>query len=377
MARKIEIARPLFGEEEWLALKEPLDSGWVTQGPKTRAFEAAFARRHGVTRAVAVSSCTTGLHLALLALGIGPGDEVVVPSFTWVATANAVLYCGATPVLADIDPHTFNVDPADVQRRMTPRVKAVIAVHLFGLCADMDALKAALPGDVAIVEDAACAAGAAYKRRFAGGLGEIAVFSFHPRKIISTGEGGMITTNDERLANEAVRLRNHGASIPEEVRHQGPRPYGLPDFAVLGYNYRMTDLQAAIDLVQLGRLDTLVAERKRWAAYYETHLGDLSWLRLPEVTDGHGWQSYVVYVDAKTAPLPRDAILESLHRRGVSARPGTHAIHRLDYHRRHCAVADGDYPAAHDCAAQTMAIPLHNQMSEEDYAYVVDALHHL
>lgn len=377
MVRKIEIARPQFGEEEWRALKEPLDSGWVTQGPKTAAFEAAFARRHGVARAVAVSSCTTGLHLALLALGIGPGDEVVVPSFTWVATANAVLYCGAEPILADVDPHTFNLDPADVQRRMTPRVKAVIAVHLFGLCADIDALKAAVPDGVAIVEDAACAVGASYKGQPAGGLGKIAVFSFHPRKVISTGEGGMITTDDEGLADEALRLRNHGASVPEEVRHRGPRPYGLPDFAVLGYNYRMTDLQAAVGLVQLGRLDTLLAERERWATYYEHHLGDLPWLRLPEVTDGHGWQAYVVYVDANTAPLSRDAILEALHQRGVSARPGTHAIHMLDYHRRHCAVQDGDFPAAHDCAAQTMAIPLHNRMSEEDYAYVVDALHHL
>ena len=194
--RRIQISQPDTGEEEWLALREPLESGWLTHGPKVAAFEKAFAARHGVPHAVAVTSATTGLHVALAALGIGPGDEVIVPAFTWISTANCVVYCGATPVFADVERKTFNLDIADVARRVTSRTKAIIAVHLFGLCVDTDALRAILPPSVDIVEDAACAAGGAFGNRSAGSLGRVAVFSFHPRKSITTGEGGMVTTAD-------------------------------------------------------------------------------------------------------------------------------------------------------------------------------------
>jgi dTDP-4-amino-4,6-dideoxygalactose transaminase len=223
--RNIAIALPSLGEEEWLACKEPIESGWVTQGPKVAEFEKRFAELHGVQHALAVTSCTTGLHLALAALGIGPGDEVIVPAFTWVATANVVLYCGATPVFVDVDRKTFNLDPGQLAAKVTSRTKAVIPVHLFGLCADMDAIRAVLPKHVKIVEDAACAAGAQYKGQWAGGLGDVAAFSFHPRKSITTGEGGMVTTNDGVLAEVMGQLRNHGASVSEEQRHRGPKPY--------------------------------------------------------------------------------------------------------------------------------------------------------
>src|SRR4051812_27403173 len=213
--RTIHIAKPDTGAEEWQALREPLESGWLTQGPKVAAFEKAFAARHGVTYALATTSCTTALHLILAAMELKPGDEVILPAFTWIATANVVLYCGATPVFVDIDSGTFNMDPAKVAKKVTPRTKAIIAVHLFGLCADIEAIAAAAPG-VPIVEDAACAAGAAYKGRHAGTLGLAAAFSFHPRKSITTGEGGMVTTNDARLARRMTSLRNHGAEIPEE-----------------------------------------------------------------------------------------------------------------------------------------------------------------
>ena len=186
-----------------------------------------FAARHRVKYALATTSCTTALHLALASLDIGAGDEVIVPSFTWVATANAVIYCGATPVLCDVERRTNNIDPASVAAKITPRTKAVIPVHLFGLCADMDGLRAVLPPHVKIVEDAACAAGAAYKGTQAGGLGDVACFSFHPRKSITTGEGGMLVTNEQALAERADVLRNHGASISEEQRHHGPQPYLL------------------------------------------------------------------------------------------------------------------------------------------------------
>ncbi len=376
MTRNIQIAAPSFGEEEWLALREPLMSGWVTQGPKVAAFERAFADSHGVERALATTSCTTALHLILAALGIEPGDEVIVPSFTWVATANAVVYCGATPVIADVDRTTFNIDPADVARRITDRTKAVIAVHLFGLCADMDVLRAVLPPHVAIVEDAACAAGANYKGAPAGGLGVAAAFSFHPRKSITTGEGGMVTTNDAALADTVDKLRNHGASISEEQRHQGPRPYLLPEFSLLGFNYRMTEFQGAVGLVQLQKLDGFIEERQRWADFYHDRLSALSWLRLPAApkTSKHAWQAFVTYVDPATAPMSRNQIMEHLQTQGIATRPGTHAVHMLGYYRERFGLNPDDYPAARDCDANTMAIPLHNRMTAEDYEYVVDAL---
>lgn len=378
MKRNIAISLPVTGDEEWQATREPLTSGWLTSGPKVRQFEQMFAERHQVPHALAVTSATTALHLALVALGIGPGDEVVVPAFTWVSTANVVLYCGATPVFVDIDPHTFNLDPEDLKRRITPRTRCVIAVHLFGLCADMDAIRA-VAGDLPIVEDAACAAGAAYKGTPAGALGALGCFSFHPRKSVTTGEGGMVTTRDDRLAETVGMLRNHGASISEEQRHHGPRPYILADFNLLGYNYRMTDLQGAVGVVQLAKLDTFIDEREQWARHYARELTDLHWLRTP--THGadykHGWQSYVTLVDESRSPFTRNEIMERLQECGVSTRPGTHAVHMLGYYRDRFGLKPDDYPGARLANNCSMAIPLHNRMSAEDYAYVVEALHKL
>ena len=216
--RNIPISLPVTGEEEWQALKEPLTTGWLTSGPKVRAFEQAFAERHQVKHAIAVTSATTALHLALVALDIKPGDEVIVPAFTWVSTANVVLYQGAEVVFCDIDPKTFNLDPHQLKEKITPKTKAIMVVHLFGLCAQMDEIKA-VAGDIPLIEDGACAAGSAYKNVPAGGLGLMGCFSFHPRKSITTGEGGMITTNDDELGERLQVLRNHGASISEEQRH--------------------------------------------------------------------------------------------------------------------------------------------------------------
>jgi len=376
VTRVIQISQPSTGDEEWQAVREPLMSGWLTQGPKVAQFECAFAARHGVRHALAASSCTTALHLILAALDIGPGDEVIVPAFTWVATANVVLYCGATPVLADVERETYNLDPADVARKLSPRTRALIAVHLFGLCADMDALRRVVPAHVVIIEDAACASGASYQGTAAGGLAAAGAFSFHPRKSITTGEGGMVTTNDPHLADTVNMLRNHGAAISEEQRHKGPRPYLLAEFNLLGFNYRMTDLQGAVGLVQLGKLDQFVAERDRWARWYGDQLGSLPWLRMPaRPLDGiHAWQAFVVYVDVRRAPLPRNDIMERLQSQGISTRPGTHAVHLLGYYRKRFGFVAEDFPAARDCDANTMAIPLHNRMSADDYRHVVDAL---
>jgi len=372
----IPIALPVTGLEEWEATRPCFESGWLTQGPMVAAFEKAFAERHGVKHAIATTSCTTGLHLALAVLGIGPGDEVIVPAFTWVATANVVLYCGATPVFADIDLKTFNIQPESVKQRLTDRTKAVMPVHLFGLCADMDALSKILPASVKVVEDAACAAGAEYQGRSAGSLGDMGVFSLHPRKSITTGEGGMITTNDDALAELARQLRNHGASISEEERHLGSRPYLLPDFNLLGFNYRMTDIQGAVGKVQLEKLDGFLAERHQWAAYYNQELADLDWLQTPSVATEyrHGWQSYVCYVDPEKAPLSRNRMMERLQEAGISTRPGTHAVHLLGYYQERFGLNDDDFPNARDAALNSLAIPLHNRMTAADYASVVSAL---
>ena len=373
--RQIQISLPSTGEDEWLATKEPIMSGWLTHGPKVGAFEKAFAERHGVKHALAVTSCTTGLHLALAALGVSEGDEVIVPAFTWVATANVVLYCGATPIFVDIDPATFNTKMDEVATKITDKTKAIIPVHLFGLCADMDVLKA-VAGDIPLIEDAACAAGASFNGTPAGGIGNVGVFSFHPRKSITTGEGGMVTTNNDALAEKMHMLRNHGASISEEQRHNGPRPYLLPEFNLLGFNYRMTDLQGALGLVQLAKLDSFIEERQKWADYYATEFADVSWLRTPQVPSNTkaAWQAYVCYVDAGKAPLPRNDIMKILQQKGISTRPGTHAVHMLGLYRDKYGIKPEDYPGAQDADGQSMAIPLHNRMTAEDYAYVVSVL---
>ena len=374
--RNIQIALPVTGEEEWSAVKEPIFSGWLTQGQKVAELETYFAERHEVRHAIAVTSCTTGLHLALAAMEIGPGDEVIVPAFTWIATANVVLYCGATPVFVDVSRTTFNLDPEQLASKVTDRTRAVIPVHLFGLCADVDAIRAAVPDGVKILEDAACASGARYNDSWAGGLGDAASFSFHPRKSVTTGEGGIVTTNSSDLAERMNQMRNHGATTSEEQRHRGPKPYILPDFNLLGFNYRMTDVQGAIGLAQLKKLDRFIAERAMWAAWYREQLAEVDWLLQPEEPENgrHGWQSYVTYVDPQKAPMPRNEIMEHLKVQGIATRPGTHAVHMTNLYQKRFGYDPDDFPVARDCELQTMAIPLHNRMTREDYQYVVDVL---
>ncbi|CAN5138105.1 DegT/DnrJ/EryC1/StrS family aminotransferase [soil metagenome] len=376
--QNIPISLPVTGEEEWLAVKEPLMTGWLTSGPKVREFEELFAKRHQVKHSIAVTSATTALHLALVALGIKPGDEVIVPAFTWVSTANVVLYQGAKVVFADVDPHTFNIDPEDLKKRITSRTKAIIPVHLFGLCADMDAIKE-ITGEIPLIEDGACAAGAGYKGTAAGALGIIGCFSFHPRKSVTTGEGGMVTTNDDKLAEIISKLRNHGASVSEEQRHLGPKPYILPDFNLMGFNYRMTDLQGAVGVVQIKKLDQFIDERQKWADYYSIKLSSVDWLKVPVYNSEykHGWQSYVTMVDESISPGSRNEIMEKLQEQGISTRPGTHAVHMLNYYRDLYQIRPDDFPGAMACNNYSMAIPLHNRMVKENFEYIVDCLRSL
>lgn len=375
MTRNIPISLPSMGKEEWEALREPIESGWVTQGPKVAEFEKLFAKRHQVKHAIAVSNCTTALHLALVALDVKVGDEVIVPAFTWVSTANVVMYCGAKPVFCDIDIDTFNISITELKKKITKKTKAIIPVHLFGLCADVEAIKSIAQG-IPIVEDGACAAGALLNGKSAGSLGDIGCFSFHPRKSITTGEGGMVTTNNDALAEKITMLRNHGASISEEQRHRGPKPYILPEFDMVGFNYRMTDLQGAVGVVQIKKLDLFIDERQKWADYFTEQLVSIKWLKTPAIPTGykHGWQSYVLFVDEHKSTKKRNEIMEILQQKGISTRPGTHAVHMLGYYAKAFNIKPSDFPNAFAANEFSMSIPLHNKMVTDDYEYVVKAL---
>ncbi|MEQ8320928.1 MAG: DegT/DnrJ/EryC1/StrS family aminotransferase [Rhodospirillales bacterium] len=370
---KINIAEPLIGAEEEQAVLHVLRSGWLTQGSVVGEFERIFAGIHDVKHAVATTSCTTALHLALTAMGIGPGDEVIVPAFTWVATANVVRQCGATPVFIDVMSDTYNIDTEKVPALLTERTRAIIPVHLFGLCADMDALKSLLPDHVLILEDAACAVGAKYKGKSAGSLGDAAAFSFHPRKMVTCGEGGMVTTDDDILAHKMRVLRNHGASIPEETRHLSARPYDMPEFHECGFNYRLTDIQAAIAIPQLRKLDALLDFRRTIAAQYQRLLADIEWFRTPFIPNyaEHCWQAYVGVIDRDIAPCRRDDILEILNENGISARCGTHAIPELDaYATDNKAIC----PVSAELSQMSIALPMHNAMRNSDVDRIVRVL---
>jgi len=372
----IQIAVPSMDEREYEALKEPLMSGWLTQGPQVKKFEQEFAEKHDVKYALATTSCTTALHLMLVAAGIGPGDEVIVPSFTWVATANAVLYVGATPVLADIELETFNISTEDILKKITEKTKAIIVVHLFGNPFDVDKLRSVLPPRIDIFEDAACAAGASINGKKAGTLGRAAAFSFHPRKSITTGEGGMLTTNDENLFRIAEKYRNHGAELSEEQRHLGVKPYLLPEFEVVGYNYRMTDIQAAIGRVQLGKLEKFLIEREKIATIYSERLREINWLITPKKENGvvHAWQAYVLLINKENPHKFRNELMDYLHKKSIATRPGTHAIHLLRAYAASSEVADKSLENSTIAANNTMAIPLHNRLTKEEINYIIDSI---
>ncbi|HET9508279.1 MAG TPA: DegT/DnrJ/EryC1/StrS family aminotransferase [Gaiellaceae bacterium] len=341
-AQSIRLAFPELGDAELEAVREVLESGALTMGPKVEELEELVAAACGVEHAVAVANGTAALHLAVLALGVGPGDEVIVPAYTFPATANVVRLAGATPVLVDVDPATFNLDLERVYEAVTPRTKAVLAVHLFGRPLDWEALQSAVPPDVLLLEDAAGALGARWQGMPCGGLGVAGCLSFHPRKIVTTGEGGAVTTSDEGLAATVRRLRHHGIDPGADIVSPST-------------NYRLADILCAVGIPQLRRLDELLGERARVAAGYAERLAGVVDLPTADEGDTHGWQAYVVSLDRKDEALP------ALRAEGIEVQIGTYALHRLS------AYADqGPFPGADAAFDRALALPLHARLTESD-----------
>ncbi|WP_252438330.1 DegT/DnrJ/EryC1/StrS family aminotransferase [Pseudonocardia humida] len=368
----IPVMVPMLGPEEADAVAETVRSGWVADGPRVVAFEKAFAEEVGAAHAVAVSNCTTALHLSLYLLGVGPGAEVVVPSLSFIASANAIRHTGATPVFADVDPVTGNMDPARVAEAITPRTKAILLVHQGGQPADVEAMRA-VAGDVPVVEDAACAAGSRLRGRPVGAGALLAAWSFHPRKVLTTGEGGMITTDDAEWAARLRRLRSHGMSVSAADRHaaeQGASKIVLEGYEETGFNYRMTDVQAAMGLVQVSRLAGIVRGRREMAARYHELLAPLGLRAVRDPSYGESnFQSFWVELP-DSAPSLID-VLTDLAGAGVSARRGIMASHLEGAYAGH---PHPPLPHTERLTSRSIILPLHHELTDDDQRTVVDAL---
>jgi len=362
------------------------------QGPKVREFEEKWSAFTGAEHSVAVTSCTSALHLSLVALGFGPGDEAIVPAFTWISTANVVEHLGGKVAFCDIDLDTFNLDPRQIEDSITDRTKAILPVHLFGLAADMNAVHAiAKAHNLNVVEDAACGFGGFYNGRHLGTLGDTGCFSFHPRKSITTGEGGMICTQNAELGEKLRCLRDHGAATTDLQRHLGAQPYLLADHPEAGYNQRMTDIQGALGSAQMNRASGIVAERRRLAARYDEAFAELGWLQTPAKPKGceHGYQSYACLFQPEMAKVAakncdakeieaikgaRNLWMDDLQQKGISTRPATHAVHMLSYYQKKYEIKSENFInsfVANDCS---ISLPLFNGMTEAEQNFVIETI---
>lgn len=366
---RIPVAKPYLDEREAQHAYDTILTGWVTQGPKVAEFEEKFAAYTGAKYAVAVSSCTTALHLAMIVAGIQPGDEVICPSLSYIATANSIRYVGAKPVFAEVNTE-YNLDIEDVKRRITPKTKAILIVHQIGMPADIDAFQALCKErNLMLIEDAACAAGSAYKGKKIGSHSDLVCFSFHPRKVITTGDGGMITTPREDYAQRLKLLRQHGMAINDRLRHESDKVL-ITDHLELGYNYRMTDIQAAVGIQQLEKLDWIIAERRKIAFQYHEAFRDLDCVRLPIEREGYfsNYQSYSVYLK-ENCPISRNDLMQKLLDVGVATRPGVMTAHRETAYKDYGKVS---LPISEDLCDRSIILPLYVPMRQEDIDYVIE-----
>ncbi len=383
--KPIPITKPCFNGAELDLIRECLESGWVTQGPLVSRFEREFAALSGSAHAIAVSSCTAALHLALLALELEPGDEVIVPSFTFAATANAVVHAGGKPVFCDIDLNTFNIDVTLIETCITPRTRAIIPVHLFGLPAEMDAiLELSKKSGLHVIEDAACGFGANYQGHHVGTLGLAGCFSFHPRKAITTGEGGMLTVNDDDFARKLKSLRDHGTSLSDLERHRNGKPYSMPEVDQAGLNYRLGDIPAALGLSQLQVSAEILRRRRELAKSYDQALSGTDWLRSGETAPGvsHGYQAYVRLFAPEEPTLGnlerlnhgRNRFMDHLGACGIATRPGTHAVHNLTYYRKRYGLKPEAFPQSWLAESLSVALPLYPDLGNDDFSRIIMAI---
>jgi perosamine synthetase len=368
----IPIAKPYLGKEEAEAAYNTVLSGWVTQGPRVQEFEEKFAGYVGAKYTVAVSNCTTALHLAMIVAGVKPGDEVICPSMSYIATANSILYGGAKPVFAEVD-QVYNIDIKHTESLITQKTKAILIVHQVGMPADIDAFKV-LCGkyNLKLIEDAACAAGSVYKNKKIGSHSDLVCFSFHPRKVITTGDGGMIATSEKEYSDRLKLLRQHGMSVNDRARHQSSKII-FEDHVEVGYNYRMTDIQASVGIRQLERLDWLLTERKKIADTYLEALMDIDCIRLPTVPDScsTNWQSFIIYLNP-TCPISRNDLMQKLLDDGIATRRGVMTSHRESAYKESCK--DLHLPVSEDLADNSIIIPLYVPMSDAEVNKVINRL---
>lgn len=380
---KIPITKPFFDENDRRGILEPLETGWVVQGPKVAEFERKFMEFTGSSYAVACSSGTTALQMALMAIQIGNDDEVIIPPFTWVATANVIEIQKAKPVFVDIDLDTFHIDVSLIEQAITPKTKAIIPVSLFGNSADMGPIRDfANQNHLKIIEDDACALGTRYLDKHAGLLADMACFSFHPRKAITTGEGGMVITADKSLSQILQSLRDHGSNHDKDAKQK--HSFLMPEFDRVGSNFRMTDIQGALGTTQIAKLDWVVQNRKRLAERYDQAINEMNWLKAPTVQSGskHAYQAYVCLFCPDEPSMnnvdemhrKRNKLMAWLEERGIATRPGTQAVHALGYYRRTYSISPSDFPNAWIADQLTMALPLYAQMTHEEQDYVIENL---
>jgi len=367
----IPIAKPYLTKKEANAAYDTILTGWITQGPRVAEFEQKFAAYTGSKYAVAVSNCTNALHLAMIIAGVGQNDEVICPSLSYIATANAVKYVGAKPVFAEVNPTNYNLDIADVEKRLTSKTRAILLVHQIGMPADIDTFKElAKKHNLQLIEDAACAAGASYKGSKIGSHSDLVCFSFHPRKVISTGDGGMITTSNESYYNRLKLLRQHGMSVNDRTRHESSKVI-FEDHLEVGYNYRLTDIQAAVGIHQLEKLDWIIGKRRKIASRYHKAFKEFECLQLPLEKKGYfsNYQSYSIYLK-DNCPISRNDLMQKMLNAGISTRRGIMTSHRETAYKSEYAGLS--LPVSEKASDQSIILPLYVPMKDEDVQMVID-----